>query len=86
MIVFEILTLVYHKSMKLSITVVTRAKRNKIEQIDPQSYKIWVSAPPEHGKANDKIIALLAKHLGIAKSRLSLVSGSKNRQKIIEII
>ena len=72
--------------MKLSITVVTRAKRNKIEQIDPQSYKIWVSVPPEDGKANDKVIALLAKHLGIAKSRLSIINGQKNRHKTIEII
>jgi uncharacterized protein len=47
--------------------------------------KVRVRAAPIEGRANDALIACLAKMLGIPKSRLSLVSGDTSRLKQIEI-
>lgn len=47
--------------------------------------KVAVTAPPEKGKANAALIALLAKRLGLAKSRLRIASGATNREKTIMI-
>jgi uncharacterized protein YggU (UPF0235/DUF167 family) len=37
------------------------------------------------GQANDAVIKLLAKQLGIAQTKLEIVHGARNRQKLIEI-
>ena len=51
-----------------------------------QTYlKVRVSVVPEKGKANKAVLALLAKALGMAKSRLFVVSGGSDRNKVIRI-
>jgi uncharacterized protein (TIGR00251 family) len=47
--------------------------------------KARVSVPPEKGKANKAMTALIAKQLGLAKSSISLVSGDTSRKKILRI-
>jgi hypothetical protein len=46
--------------------------------------KARVSAPPEDGKANEALIRLIAKALGVGKTRVRIVLGSTSRMKIIE--
>lgn len=55
------------------------------EHLNERVLKARVSAPPEDGKANAALIALLAKALGIAKSRVTLASGDASRLKTIEL-
>ena len=47
--------------------------------------KVAVTAPPEDGKANAAVIALLAKEWGVAKSAISVVTGATDRRKVVEI-
>lgn len=49
------------------------------------SLKVRVTQPPDTGKANKAVIALLAKRLGFAKSALSIVAGDTSRNKQIRI-
>ncbi|MGI2299763.1 DUF167 domain-containing protein [Candidatus Cardinium hertigii] len=44
-----------------------------------------IMAPPQGGKANKAIIALLAQMFGIAKSHITLVRGATGRRKIFKI-
>ncbi len=44
-----------------------------------------VTAPPVDGKANAALIKLLAKRLGVAKSKIAIVQGETGRDKILEI-
>lgn len=46
---------------------------------------VYVTAPPEDGKANEAMIRLLAKHLGVAASRLTIMRGQTNRNKLVRI-
>ena len=46
---------------------------------------VTVTEPPEGGKANRAVIKTLAKKLGIAQSRLGLISGETSRIKTILI-
>jgi uncharacterized protein len=48
-------------------------------------WKIRVSAPPEDGRANDAVLELLAKRLGLPRRALSIVSGHKARDKVVEL-
>lgn len=46
---------------------------------------VKVRAKPQDGAANDAVIALLAKALGIATSRLCMLGGTTSRNKLIQI-
>ena len=45
-----------------------------------------MGAPPERGKANAKLVRLLAKTLGIARQRVLLIRGETSRTKRLRII
>jgi uncharacterized protein (TIGR00251 family) len=47
--------------------------------------KLSVSAPPERGKANRAVCALLAHELGLRKSQVRVLSGHKSRRKEVLI-
>lgn len=57
-----------------------RQKANGDEQL-----MVYVTAPPDDGKANEAMIRLLAKHYGMAPSRLTLARGHTNRNKLVRI-
>ena len=44
-----------------------------------------VAAPPEQGKANEAVLALLAEALAVPRSSVMLVSGGGSRDKIVEL-
>jgi uncharacterized protein YggU (UPF0235/DUF167 family) len=53
---------------------------------DGQRYlRARVAVAPEDGKANQALIVLLARALGVPKSKLRIVSGSASRLKMIEM-
>jgi uncharacterized protein YggU (UPF0235/DUF167 family) len=47
--------------------------------------EVRVAAAPADGAANDQVIKLLAKALGLPKSKLAIVSGQTARVKRIEV-
>ena len=47
--------------------------------------QIKVRAKPEGGKANDAVLELLARALGVATSRLQLLRGATGRDKQVQI-
>lgn len=47
--------------------------------------RVYVTVPPEDGKANAAVIALLAKTLDMPKSALKIVHGHAGRNKRVEI-
>jgi uncharacterized protein YggU (UPF0235/DUF167 family) len=50
-----------------------------------EGWKLRVTAPPERGKANEATLELLADTLGLAATKLRLVSGHGSRDKTVEI-
>lgn len=71
--------------MKISVKVKPNARENSIKQLENGSYEVRVSVPPEKGKANDKVIELLAKELRIAKSRIIFIKGETSKEKLFKI-
>jgi len=71
--------------MVLSIKVTTKSKLNQVTQSDDSHFIIHTTAAPDKGKANEAVIKLLASHLKIPKSRLTIIKGEISRQKLIEI-
>jgi len=71
--------------MRISLKVTTRAKKEAIEKLSENSYKIKVAVPPEKGKANKRVIEILAEEFGVRKQDILIVSGLTNSNKIAEI-
>jgi uncharacterized protein (TIGR00251 family) len=57
------------------------ARRNAILGEREGALRIAVTTAPEKGKANQAIIALLSKSLGISKSAIELISGETSPKK-----
>jgi uncharacterized protein (TIGR00251 family) len=73
-------------SATLEVVVRPRAKRRGIEgrRADGR-LKLAVTAPPEDGKANEAVAALLAESLGVKARDVAVVQGHGSRQKRIEV-
>ena len=70
----------------IDIRVHPRASRNEIGETGPGgALRVRVTAPPADGVANESVLKLLAKHLGVPKSALSIVRGATSRNKVIEV-
>ena len=48
-------------------------------------WKVRVSAPPEGGRANEAVLALLAERVGLPRRSLAIVSGQTSRDKVVEM-
>ena len=72
--------------MKIFVRAKPRARVNKVLELSPNSFEVHVTAPPVAGQANTAIIALLADHLHLAKSQISLKSGATSRTKLFELV
>jgi uncharacterized protein (TIGR00251 family) len=57
------------------------ARRNEIRGEQDGILKVSVTQPPEKGKANKALIALLSKELSLRKSQLELIAGQTSHQK-----
>jgi uncharacterized protein len=48
-------------------------------------WKVRVAEAPERGRANDAVLALLARTLAVPRASLTLVSGHGARDKVVEL-
>jgi uncharacterized protein (TIGR00251 family) len=71
--------------MKLSVKVKPNSRKNEVKQLSENSFEVRVCVPPEKGKANEKVIELLSKHLRVPKSRFEIVRGLSSRDKLISV-
>ncbi|PIR21721.1 MAG: YggU family protein [Deltaproteobacteria bacterium CG11_big_fil_rev_8_21_14_0_20_45_16] len=71
--------------LKLTIHLRPNSKKEAIEKIGENEYKIKVSAPAVDGKANSKLIKLLSESFGWRPSSISILKGHTSRKKIIQV-
>ena len=71
--------------LALSLRVQPRASRNEVLGVRDGRLLIRTTAAPADGKANRAVIKLLSALLGIAPSRIRLVRGQTQRNKVVRI-
>jgi uncharacterized protein (TIGR00251 family) len=69
----------------LKIKAVPGASRDAVAGMLGDRVKIRVSAPPEGGKANRAIEAVIAESLGVKASQVSVVAGMANPAKTVRV-
>jgi uncharacterized protein YggU (UPF0235/DUF167 family) len=53
--------------------------------LDGESVRIWVTAAPTDGMANDAVCRLLAERVGVPPSSVSVRRGHKGRDKVLAV-
>jgi hypothetical protein len=71
--------------MLIKIRAFPKAKENKVIEKTKDSFDVFVKAKPVKGLANIAIKQVLADYFEISESKLRLVRGLKQSNKIFEI-
>jgi len=77
------------RKVRFSVRLTPKGGRDAIEGWiqgpDGKRYlKARVSAPPFDDQANEALVRLIAKALGVGKTKVRIVSGAASRMKLIE--
>ncbi|MDL2718432.1 MAG: DUF167 domain-containing protein [Acidobacteriota bacterium] len=71
--------------MRLRLRVSAGASRRRILGVHGGALKLSVKAPPEKGKANRDVLALVAETFGLPTSDVALVSGEASPDKVVRL-
>lgn len=70
---------------RLRLRVSPGADRSAVVGRHGDAWKVRVVAPPERGRANDEVVALLARVLELARPAIRVVAGRSARDKVVEL-
>jgi len=70
---------------ELDVRVIPNASRDEVVGWYGEALKLKTATPPEAGKANKAICALLEKHLKLPKRSVSVVRGQTSQSKTLRI-
>ena len=73
-------------SLRLNIYVVPSSSRSEVVGPYNDCLKIKLKAPPVDNEANKELVRFLAKTLKVPKSNIEIVSGHRQKRKVVCII
>jgi len=73
------------RSVRLRLRVSAGASRRRILGVHGGALKLSVKAPPEKGKANRDVLALVAETFGLATSDVEIVFGDTSQDKVVRL-
>ena len=69
----------------LQVKVKPNACVSLLEQGADGSWLAQLKSPPVDGKANQELIALVARHFGCRKADVTIRSGASGRMKLVQV-
>jgi len=72
--------------MLIKVKVYPSSKENELLKKDADSFELKVKAPPKMGLANREVVQTLSLHFKVPVSKIRLIKGFTERNKIFEII
>lgn len=70
---------------RIEVRLRPRGHADELIGIEGGVLQARVSAPPVDGRANRALCRLIAKRVGVAPSRVSVVRGEKSRDKLVRV-
>jgi uncharacterized protein (TIGR00251 family) len=70
---------------RIMVRLQARARRDELLGVRDGVLIARVSAPPIEGRANRALCRLIARHAGVAPSRVTIVRGERSRDKLISV-
>lgn len=70
---------------RLTLRVQPRASASRIAGYEAGVWQVRVTAPPVEGEANEAVVELLAKCLGVRRGAIAIERGHTRRNKIVSV-
>lgn len=70
---------------RIRVRLQPRGSRDELAGLRDGVLQAKVTAPPVDGEANKALCGLIAKRVGVAPSRVSIVRGAKSREKVVRV-
>ncbi|MFN7587707.1 MAG: DUF167 domain-containing protein [Planctomycetota bacterium] len=71
--------------VQFAVKVVPGAARDRIAGLLGDALKVQISAPPERGRANERLCEVLAAVLGVPARSVQVTSGASNARKVVAV-
>lgn len=62
-----------------------RSSRSGVDGLHGDALRVRVNAPPVDGAANEAVVEVLARALGVPRRAVSIVAGHGSRSKVVEV-
>ena len=72
-------------SLVIQVKVKPNARASNLEELEDGTWVAQLKSPPVDGKANEELVALVAKRFGVRKADVAIKSGASGRVKILSI-
>ena len=69
----------------LQVWVRPRSSTERLARLKDGRIKAYVSPPPERGRANARLVELLAKVLGVPRDAVQIVAGTSHPKKLVRV-
>ncbi len=69
----------------LQLSVMPNAKRTEVDGLHDGALRVRLAAPPIDGRANEALVAWLAKSLGVPKRDVEVLRGESSRRKQVAV-
>jgi uncharacterized protein len=67
--------------VRIELLVTPRASRSELAGVAADRLRVRVAAPPVEGAANDELVRVLARALGVPRAAVEVVAGAASRRK-----
>jgi len=74
-----------HTLKILQVKVKPNARANLLVAQDDGSWLAQIAAPPVDGRANEALVALVARHFGVRRAQVRIKTGGAGRMKLVQI-
>lgn len=73
-------------SCRLTVRIQPGAALDRVDGVVDGVLRVRVAARPVEGAANEALLRLLTRELGLARRQLDLRAGTRSRSKVVEIL
>ena len=71
--------------MRIKVIVKPNARTNSVVKMDDGAFSVRIAVPPVDGRANEKLVEVLAEYFNRPKRFVSIIHGAGSRIKTVEI-
>ncbi len=69
----------------INVKVKTNSSKQEVESFGGGRYLVYLKSAPENNKANEELIKILSKELGVPPQSIKIKFGQTSDKKLIEI-
>ncbi len=72
--------------MLIRVYVTPNAREAKVVKVSEDNFEVRVDERPMGGRANKRLVEILAEHFEVQKSRIIILRGTTTRNKTVQVI